>query len=811
MIDSLMLTTQSPTTQAGDQQDPVHRLLIKRVAVLGAGVMGAQIAAYFVNAGYEVFLYDLVGTKSNRNMLSQDAVRDLVKMSPAPFALNDEAKFIHPKNYEHDLDALHTCDFIIEAIAERLDWKQDLYEKIAPHLHDKAILCSNTSGLRIDTLAKSLPRSLQSRFCGVHFFNPPRYLPLIELVPGPKNSAEFLDKLETFLVSSLGKKVVRTKDTPNFIGNRIGVFSLLIALHYAEVYDLRLDVVDVLTGTLIGHPKSATLRTLDIVGLDTFAHVVSTMANDLKEDPWHEYFKIPDWLAILCERGSLGQKSGIGIYKRDKDQILVFDRKDSEYRPVTAQVHKDVLEIMKITDPVIKFKRLHGSEKREAKFLWSYHRDLWQYAAYHLNQIAESVRDVDQSMRWGFAWKQGPFEQWQSAGWSIMTALMAEDIEKGKALVTLPLPEWVHRDKHQGAYSEVGAYSPDKQSFIPRRHLPVYQRQLFPEPMPCEHFDEGVTLYEDKFVRLWQQSDPIAILSFKSKMASISRGVLHGISQALPIAIEKAKALVIWQRDCSHFSVGADITEFLDCMNRKDFSAMEQTLREFQAMCLSIRYSPIPVVAALRGYVFGGGCELAMHCDRRVAHTETFMGLVEAGLGLVPAGGGCKEWVSRASREAGTGDPMPFIRKAFELVAYGKASTSAQEAQKMGYLESVDTILMHPDELLFVAKQIAHALALSNYTPPRPELIQTVGENGWAQLQTTLINLAEGGFASAHDYLIADHLAKIFSGGMITSGSYVDEAWLLRLERESFIELASTAESKARVEHMLATGKSLRN
>lgn len=811
MNESLLEPTMSSLFNQAEYSQNVASFIIRKVAVLGAGVMGAQIAAHFVNAGYEVLLYDLPGSQTQKNMLAEDAIKDLTKLNPAPFVLKDWSIFVKPRNYEQHLHELETCDLIIEAIAERLDWKQDLYKKIAPHIHPQAFLCTNTSGLNLGELSRSLPKSLQSRFCGVHFFNPPRYLPLVELVPTDKNSPEMLDTLEAFLVSRLGKNIVRAKDTPNFIGNRIGVFALLIALHYAEKYDLRLDVVDVLTGPLIGHPKSATLRTLDIVGLDTFSHVVSTMANNLKDDPWHEYFKLPTWLAQLCERGALGQKTGAGIYKKEGKNILVYDIKEGEYRPVTGQANKDVSDILKIKVPADKFKRLQQSDKTEAQFIWSYHRDLWHYAAYHMHAIANNARDIDEAMRWGFAWKQGPFEQWQSAGWAEMTSLMMKDMAAGKTLTNAPLPDWVGNQASAGAYVESGAFSPQEQTYVSRRQLPVYQRQLFPEPMPCEHFDEGETLYEDEFVRLWQQSDPISILSFKSKMASISRGVLNGIFTALPIAVAKSSAMVIWQRYCAHFSVGADISEFLGAIGRNDFNALNQTLADFQDACLSVRAAPIPVIAAIKGYALGGGCELAMHCDRRVASLETYMGLVEAGVGLLPGGGGCKELVLRASRAAGSGDPMPYIRKSFENVAYAKASSSAQEAKRLGYLEPVDTIIMHPDELLYVAKQVALSLAQSNYTPPRPESIKVVGDNGWAQLETLLVNMAEGGFISQHDYLIAHHIAKVFAGGIVTSNTQVDEAWLMRLEREGFIELAATSETKARIEHMLQTGKPLRN
>lgn len=811
MTDTILDSTMTPSTRIHTDGQTLQALNIQKIAVLGAGVMGAQIAAHCANAGYEVLLFDLGSTASGSSMLAERAIAGLKKLAPSPLVNADWSRFVHAKNYEDHIQELSTCDLIIEAIAERVDWKQDLYQKISSHLHEKAILCTNTSGLSISELSKSLSKSLQTRFCGVHFFNPPRYLPLIELVPSPKISPELLDGLETFLVSRLGKNVVRAKDTPNFIGNRIGVFALLVALHYAEIYDIRLDVVDLLTGPAIGHPKSATLRTLDIVGLDTFAHVVNTMATQLKDDPWHALFKIPSWMAGMVERGSLGQKTGAGVYKREGKEFFVFDIKEDEYRPSTGQAQKEVMEILKIKDPVQKFKKLSESKEPEAQFLWAYHRDLWHYSAYHMNSIADNARDVDQAMRWGFAWKQGPFEQWQAAGWAEMAQLINQDIAKDKTFAPVGLPDWVTLKHDQGAYSAKGAYSLETDSYQPRRRLPVYQRQLFPEPMPGEIFDEGETLFENDFVRLWQQSEPVAILSFKSKMASISRGILDGIVKALAVACERSQAMVIWQRAWPNFSVGADITEFLAGINREDYETINQTLIDFQNMCLKIRSAPIPVVAALKGYVFGGGCELAMHCDRRVAASETYMGLVEPGVGLVPAGGGCKELILRASRAAGQSDPMPWIKKYFEQVAYAKASTSAQEAKLLGYLEPVDTIVMNADELLYVAKQVALNLVQTNYTPPRSEPIKVVGDNGWAQMETLLVNLAEGSFISQHDYLIAHHLAKIFAGGIIDSNSLVDETWLLRLERESFVELAATPETKARIEHMLQTGKPLRN
>lgn len=774
--------------------------MIRRIAVLGSGVMGAQIAAHFVNAGFEVILYDLPASPQNKNLLVNEAIQGLSQLKPEPLVDPSLVRYIQAANYDDDLEALKSCDLIIEAIAERFDWKVDLYKKIKSYIHPHAILASNTSGLSIESLAKELPSALRSRFLGVHFFNPPRYMSLVELVPNKATDPQLVDDLETFLTSSLGKNIVRAKDTPNFIGNRIGIFALLNALHHAEQFDLRLDVVDALTGPIIGHPKSATLRTLDIVGLDTFAHVVKTMANDLPDDPWRELFVVPAWMQYLIDRGSLGQKAGIGIFKKEGKELSVFDIKENDYRPMTSQANKDVLDMLKIKESDQKFKRLYDSKKADAQFLWSYHRDLWHYAAYHLSAIADNARDVDEAMRWGFAWDKGPFELWQQSNWSMQAKHMAEDIAAGKTMASVPLPEWVGTVK-EGCYSGEGAYSPATNAYEPKRLLPVYQRRE----------SVATTLFENAYVRLWQQSDAIGILSFKSKLASISKGVLDGIRQALVFAEKNCDAMVIWQSDSPHFSVGADITEFLASMNKQNYAAINQTLEDFQGACLALRYSPIPVVAAVKGYALGGGCELALHCDARVAHIESYMGLVEAGVGLLPGGGGTKEMARIAAIRARDKDPLPYLKPLFENLAMARASQNAYQARDLCYLKDSDPIIMHPDELLYAAKQTARYLVDVNYCPPRPDKIKVVGEEGFAQLEAMLINLLEGEFISEHDYMIANTIAQVICGGMVNANSRVDEDWILRLEREGFVELAQTPQSKARIEHMLTTGKPLRN
>ncbi|TLX22338.1 3-hydroxyacyl-CoA dehydrogenase/enoyl-CoA hydratase family protein [Thermomonas fusca] len=788
-----------------------HKLLVRRAAVLGAGVMGAQIAAHLTNAGVDTVLFDLAAKDGHPDGVVLKAIANLGKLSPAPLASKTLAEAITPANYDGGLEQLKDCDLIIEAIAERMDWKQDLYRKIAPFVPAHAVLASNTSGLGINALASVLPEEMRHRFCGVHFFNPPRYMHLAELIPATTTDAAVLEGLETFLTTQLGKGVVIAKDTPNFIGNRIGVFSILSVIHHTAAFKLGFDEVDALTGPLLGRPKSATYRTSDVVGLDTMAHVIKTMADTLPDDPWHGFFQSPAWLSALIGKGALGQKTGAGIFRKVGKDIVVLDLEKQDYRVADRAAAPEVVEILKLKNPVEKFARLRASEHPQAQFLWACFRDLFHYSAYHLADIANTARDVDLAIRWGYGWAQGPFETWQSADWQQVAAWIVDDIAAGKSMSTAALPAWV-LDGRSGVHAAEGSYSPSRNAVQPRSALPVYQRQRFPDPLLGEKFAPGTTVFENDGLRMWHDGDDVAVVSFKTKMHTVSDAVLDGLQEAVSRAERDFAGMVIWQPK-EPFSAGADLAGALGALQAGKLAEFEAMVENFQRTSQRIKYSLVPVVAAVRGLALGGGCEFQMHSARTVAHLESYIGLVEAGVGLLPAGGGLKEFAVRASDAAGPGgDVFAELKKVFETVAMAKVSNSAVNAKELGLLRAGDKVAFNAFELLHIAKAEARGLAEGGYRPPLPaNRIQVAGDVGIATFKMLLVNMLEGRFVSEYDYEIAERIATVLCGGKLDRGALVDEEWLLRLERQHFVELAQQEKTQARIGHMLKTGKPLRN
>jgi 3-hydroxyacyl-CoA dehydrogenase len=794
---------------------------VKKVAVLGAGVMGAQIAAHCVNAKVPVVLFDLPGKEGTpKNGIVLRAIENLKKMSPAPFGDKADAELIQVANYEDNLDLLAGCDLIIEAIAERMDWKHDLYKKVAPHIAANAIFASNTSGLSINKLAEGFDAGLKARFCGVHFFNPPRYMHLVELIPTTDTKPEILDQLETFLTSALGKGVVRAKDTPNFIANRVGVFGMMATIHEAEKFGLTVDVVDDLTGSKLGRASSGTFRTADVVGLDTMGHVIKTMQDYLPNDPFAAIYKTPEVLSKLVEKGTLGSKTGAGFYKKVGKDIMRLDFATGEYVAGGAKAADIIARILKEKDPVKKMKALRESTNPQGQFLWAIFRDMFHYIAVHMKDIADNARDIDFALRWGFGWKSGPFETWQTAGWSQIAEWVKADIDAGQALCSEPLPAWVFEGQvaEKGVHTPEGSYSAASNSYVPRSTLDVYKRQEFRAGLfgsgAIDGTKAGTTVFEDDSVRLWHSGDEVLVISLKTKMHVIGDGVIKGLKMGLEEAGKNFKGLVIWSADAADggaFSAGADLQSALPAFMQGGAKAVDPIIKELQDTFQAMKYSNVPVVAAVAGLALGGGCEMALHASKRVASIESYIGLVEVGVGLIPAGGGLKEAAVRAFKEAKGNDILQFLKTGFTNAATAQVSKSALEAKAMGYLKEDDVIVFNPYELLHVAKVTARAMFDAGYRAPIQRPVTVTGRYGWATIKGQLVNMRDGGFISAHDFKLGDMIAEIVSGGDIDQGSVVSEQWLLDMERKAFLELLNHPKSQERIMGMLQTGKPVRN
>ena len=802
-----------------------------KIAVLGSGTMGGQIAAHFANLGFEVVMFD-----TSHEAISK-SLNMMKKLKPTPLASQSVIGLIKTSTYD-TMDVLSKCDFIIESVVENLDIKKQLFSNIAPYVNDDAVLVTNTSGLSIQKIAEHSPESLRSRIFGVHFFNPPRYLPLVELIRTSFSDEKLLHKAEGFITSALGKEVVYAKDSPAFIANRIGVFSFLAVLKHAENFSLSADTVDALTGKRVGRPASATFRTLDVVGLDVMSNVVKNIYENAKDDPWVELFKLPDWIDNLIAEGSLGSKTKKGIYEKIGKDIYVYDPASDEYRlsdkTISAEVKKILKENGNIENSLL---ALSKSDDPQAQFLWSVHRDVFHYACYQLEHVAETVRCVDLALKSGFAWQRGIFEQVQLTGWSEVRDSLNVDINNGTALSSESLPSWV-LDK-SFVYSDEGAYDPNKNQYTPRSSHPVYDRQLLKPLLKGEKQHQQEILLDGESTKLVNIGDGVASISFKTKMNVLSSSVLTELPKCLDFLEDNGFNALIFKQEQEHFCAGANLYEIISAIKlgllekdpgvtskakKKAFELMHPELPKLgklysikkivamlQELFMRLKHGKILTIAAVDGLALGGGCELLLHCNKVVASMNSYIGLVEVGIGALPAGCGSKEMTLRAFTNKESDDIFPLLSKYFEQIAMAKVSASALEAKEMGYLKADDVIIANPNELLYVAKQQALALLDSGFKSPLDPTFKVVGKAGYANIMAQVANLHEGHFISEHDNYIVTHLAKVMTGSKVEENTTVNSQMILDLERKYFIKLLSTKKTQDRIEYMLRNSKPLRN
>ncbi len=795
---------------------------INQVAILGSGVMGAQIAAVFANANISTLLFGY------QNCIQNDFDK-IPSFKPKALTRPIQQAWITPLCFEHDLAQLCECDLVIEAIIEDLCAKQDLFDEILPYLPKTVILATNTSSLSVVDIGQNL-NTFQTRFCGIHFFNPPRYMSLVELVATKQTNAKLLTQLEDFFTSELGKNVLYSKNKTGFIANRIGVFSIAACIHHAKRLNLSFDKVDALTGTKIKRPKSASFRTADLVGLDILQHVFESFSEMLVDDPWHDYFKTPKWLNNLLAQHALGEKTKIGLYQKQAGEIQVYRPDTQDYTKANYTINNSVKSILKAHNSTW-IAALKNNQHAESQFLYSVIKDTCLYSAYHLQSIAHSARDIDWALHWGFGWEMGIFELWQANGVQSSLALFVQDN------VRMPTPTWLQT--LADFYTSKGAYSPIKNTYIPYSNHSVYKRQSYRPVLMGEHSPEqDYVIFENNSVRFFHEDDGIAIFSLKTKLHTLNLEVIDSLKAAIDIAQQDFKALIIWQ-DSPPFCAGANLYEIIagaklgmveqenlftnvkknawqlfkpNLPNIKHLKPINEVIERLQQSLMALKYSKIPTIATVEGLALGGGCEMLLYCDRRVAYTESYIGLVEASVGLLPAGGGCTEMARRSAKLAQNKDIFPIVSQYFQQIGMAKVSQSAESALEMGYLDNNDVIVAQRLELLATAKQQAQLMLESHYRPENPDQSFAVaGVGAKANILAQLTNMRTGDFISEHDELIAQKIANVLCGGELPANTEVDAQYLLDLEKTHFIELLKYDKTQKRIEHMLTKHKPLRN
>jgi 3-hydroxyacyl-CoA dehydrogenase len=774
--------------------------IIRRVAVLGAGTMGARIAAHFANAGVPALLLDIVVPgQPNRNAAALKGLETALKQRPPGFFTDDKAALVTPGNFEDDLPKLADCDWIVEAVVENLDIKRSLWHRVDAVRKPDAILSTNTSGIPLAHISQDFSHEFRRQFLGTHFFNPPRYLHLMELIPGADTDPHILASVQEFADRHLGKGVVPTKDTPNFIANRIGsFFGGTIAKTMVEE-DFSVEEVDAITGPLIGLPSTASFRLLDLVGLDVWAFVGSNLYEAVPNDLWRDRFLPLEFQKKMIELKWLGDKTGQGFYKRvgkgDTKEFWVLDWKTLEYKPAAKPRFASVDAARNIEDLSERLRALLRSDDRAARFLWKVFSDLFLYSAEMIPEISDRVVEIDRAMRWGYANKLGPFELWDALGFvDVVTRLEADH---------RTLPENIKKMLSRAAlsiYRPAGQANPVTEYFD--FHTNAYQAI---EPRPgiislADRKRSNGVVASNAGTSLIDIGDGVLCVEFHSKMNALGEDNIGMLYAGLEETSKNFDAMVI-ANEGENFSVGANLMMVLLAAQEGEWDELDRAIARFQNVNMALKYAAKPVVSAPFSRTLGGGCEIVLHTARAQASAETYIGLVEVGVGLIPGGGGCKELLLRLK------DP----RKVFELIGYAKVSASAEDAKKLGLLDRADLISMNPERLIGDAKALALSL-VPRYTPGVPRTdIKVAGENGFALLKLGAWSLKQGHYISDHDVLIAEKLGYVLTGGRLTGEQAVSEQYLLDLEREAFLSLCGNPKTHERMGYMLKTGKPLRN
>ncbi|HXE15003.1 MAG TPA: 3-hydroxyacyl-CoA dehydrogenase NAD-binding domain-containing protein [Bryobacteraceae bacterium] len=771
---------------------------IQRVAVLGAGTMGSRIAAHFSNAGYPVLLLDLPKAGADPSAIARRGIETAASQKPVAFFVPENSKLIEPGNFNEDLPRVRDCQWVIEAVTESLEIKRSIWERVDRARHSEAILSTNTSGIPLHTICQGFPADFRKHFLGTHFFNPPRYLHLLEVIPGPDTDPSLLNFVSLFGEDRLGKGVVRCKDTPNFIANRIGSFWGAAVVRAMLEGDYTIEEVDTLTGALIGLPKSATFRLFDIIGLDVWAFVSKNLYENIADDPWRDWFKTPGMLQNLIGNRWLGEKTGQGFYKRvgpDK-QIHAINWKTFEYHPASKPNFAIVEETRRIPDFSERLRALVSSTDRAGTFLWNVFKHVLLYSAIKVGEISDSIVEIDRAMRWGYGHKLGPFELWDALGFAATARRMESDgMElpvQVRTMLQANVASFYRAADHEGApHEEYFDFSACNY-----RKIEEHPRVI---SLPATKRARGV-VESNPGASLVDLGDGVLCLEFHSKMNAIGKDALLMMDRAYELLSGPFEGMVI-ANEGENFSVGANLVLLLTAAQAGDFDTITETIHHFQQCVLRMKYAPKPVVAAVFSRALGGGCEIVLQSHRVQASAETYIGLVEVAVGLIPAAGGCKECVIR----------FPKVDKAFETIGNAKVSGSAQEAKALGFLRDCDRISMNPKFLIGDAKQFVLELGKTYIQGAQRTDIAAGGEPAYARMRLAAWQLLESGLISEHDFTIGEKLAFILSGGRVRAGSPISEQNLLDLEREAFLSLLGMPKSQQRIEQMLKTGKPLRN